>query len=182
MKIRIRYDSHSATIDVPEEDFTVMIRLDYEDRLSRATDPSSIKPRSPQEIMDERFNRPDYNNWHRHWRYTDDRARPRRADGRAGFIPCELENDGGPYHFSMEMFPDTAGAEAQMKETSYRDTCEAIRRAVKPSYAEMVIAIHLNGMKITEYASQIGDKPDNVMHRLRYAEKKLKNLWKKHLV
>ena len=71
MKIRVRYEDQVTTIDVPDEDFTVMVQLDYQERLAGADDPSSVTPRSPQEIMDERFNRPDYNNWRKHWRHTD---------------------------------------------------------------------------------------------------------------
>ena len=53
---------------------------------------------------------------------------------------------------------------------------------LKPSYADMVIAIHIDGMKIVEYAALISDKPDNVSHRLRRAEKKLKDFFEKRLV
>ena len=54
MKIRVRYEDQVTTIDVPDEDFTVMVQLDYQERLAGADDPSSVTPRSPQEIMDER--------------------------------------------------------------------------------------------------------------------------------
>ena len=60
MKIKIRFENQNMTIDVPEEDFTVMIQLDYEKQLAEANDPASVKRRTPQEIMDERFNKPDY--------------------------------------------------------------------------------------------------------------------------
>ena len=60
MNIKIRYENHKVTLDVPEEDFALMIRLDYEKRLADAKDPALITPRTPQEIMEERFNNPDY--------------------------------------------------------------------------------------------------------------------------
>lgn len=59
MKIRVRYDNQLTDIDVPEEDFTLMIQTDYDQRRAVADDPSTIRPRSPQEIIEERFNRPD---------------------------------------------------------------------------------------------------------------------------
>ena len=86
MKIRVRYDNQITCIDVPEEDFTLMIQADYDERRAAEVDPSSIRPRTPQEIFEERFNRPDYNNWHRHWRHTDDNAIPRRLDHKVGYI------------------------------------------------------------------------------------------------
>lgn len=45
MKIKIRYENQNMTIDVPEEDFTVMIQLDYEKQLAEANDPASVKRR-----------------------------------------------------------------------------------------------------------------------------------------
>ena len=53
MKIRVRYDNQLTYIDVPEEDFTLMIQADYDERRAAAVDPSSIRPRSPQEIIEE---------------------------------------------------------------------------------------------------------------------------------
>ena len=63
MNITICYENHKTTLDVPEEDFALMIRLDYEKRLTEAKDPSVVTPRTPQVIMEERFNKPDFNNW-----------------------------------------------------------------------------------------------------------------------
>jgi DNA-directed RNA polymerase specialized sigma24 family protein len=54
-----------------------------------------------------------------------------------------------------------------------------LRRALKPDYADMIIAVHLDGLSLIEYAAMIGDKPNNVSHRLQRAEKKLKEILKK---
>ena len=182
MKIRVRYDNQIACIDVPEEDFTLMIQADYDERRAAAVDPSSIRPRSPQEIIEERFNRPDYNNWHRHWRHTDDNAIPRRLDHKVGFIgdhPDDAGNHGERSHFDVDAFPDTAGELATDQRDSYQEQCEMLRRVLKPDYADMIIAVHLDGLSLIEYAAMIGDKPNNVSHRLQRAEKKLKEILKK---
>ena len=182
MKIRVRYDNQITCIDVPEEDFTLMIQADYDERRAAADDPSTVQPRSPQEIFEERFNRPDYNNWHRHWRHTDDNAIPRRLDHKVGFIldhPDDAWNHGGRSHFDVDAFPDTDGKHAADRQDNYQEQCEMLRRVLKPDYAEMIIAIHLDCLSLTEYAAIIGDKPNNVSHRLQRAEKKLKEILKK---
>ena len=66
MEIKVRYENQVTTIQVPEDDFTVMIEMDYQERCAAADDPASITRRTPQEILDTEINRPDYNNWHRH--------------------------------------------------------------------------------------------------------------------
>lgn len=53
---------------------------------------------------------------------------------------------------------------------------ERIRSAMKPDYAEMLIAIHLDGMKPGEYAAMVGERPNTLNHRLQRAEKKLREL------
>lgn len=65
MKIRILYDNKPTYLEVPDEDCTVMIDADYEERLSFDEDKETVTRRSVQEIMDERFNKPEYNNWHK---------------------------------------------------------------------------------------------------------------------
>ena len=90
---------------------------------------------------------------------------------KAGFLSCNQDDSGEPHHYTVEDFPDVAGPLRQLKEESYEETCALVRRVLKPSYADMVIAIHIDGMKIVEYAALISDKPDNVSHRLRRAEK-----------
>src|SRR5690554_7557427 len=81
MKIRIQHENKSIYLEVPDEDFTLMIEADYEDRLSSAEDKESVTRRSPQEIMDERFNKPEYNNWHKYDRHRGMPKKPFRKDG-----------------------------------------------------------------------------------------------------
>ncbi|WP_201788821.1 hypothetical protein [Heyndrickxia oleronia] len=83
MKIRIMYDNKPTYLEVPDEDFTLMIDADHEDRLSCAEDKETITRRSPQEIMDERFNKPDYNNWHKFDRNRGMPKKPFRKDDQA---------------------------------------------------------------------------------------------------
>ena len=182
MNIRIRYENQVTTIQVPEDEFTVMVETDYQERRAAAEDPSSVERRTPQEILDTEINRPDYNNWHRHWRHTDDDAIPPRLDHKAGFLSRDPDGTGEIHHFTVEDFPDVAGPFSQMKQESHEEMCALVRQVLKPAYVDMVIAIHLDGMKIVEYAALIGDKPDNVSHRLKRAEKKLKEYFEKRLV
>ena len=70
MQIKIRYDNHFQTVEVTEQECANMIRADYEERLAAAADPSTVQPRTMQEIMDERFNKPEYNCYHKNHRNT----------------------------------------------------------------------------------------------------------------
>ena len=177
MKIKIRYDNQTTTLDVPEEDFTVMVQMDYEDRCAKADDPASVQRRTPQEIMDERFNRPDYNNWqtfHRHW---DPEAVPPVADNAGRRVVAEPDDDGKRHHFTMDEFPDLAAPEAQKTQERDQELRTWIRKKLKPDYAEMLIAIHMEGVSVTEYAAMNGEKRTAVSNRLQRAEKKFEEIW-----
>ena len=113
IKIKIRYENKITTVEIPEEDFTIMIQRDYEDRLARAEDPASVFPRTPQEIMDERFNRPDYNNWHRHNRHWDTGATPPSVYGGTRHLSDNFGDEEEPHHFTMDEFPDMAAIKKQ---------------------------------------------------------------------
>ena len=87
---RIRYDDQITTVDVPEEEFTLMIEVDYEQRLEKAKDPSSVQRRSPQDIIDE-LNKADYNNWHKHNRRWDGEAVPASIYGGKKHISSDVD-------------------------------------------------------------------------------------------
>ena len=179
MNIRIRYENQVTTIDVPEEDFTLMIQLDYEDQLAKADDPTTVKRRTPQEIMDDRFNKPDYNNWHKHNRHWDGDAVPSSIYGGKQHISADLDDSGEKHHFDMDEFPDLKAMVKQQCQERDQDLRTWIRQMLKADYAEMLIAIDMDGMSVTDYAEQIGETRTAVSHRLQRAEKKLKDIFKK---
>ena len=43
---QVRYENQVTAIQVPEEDFTVMIEMDYQERCAAADDPASITRRT----------------------------------------------------------------------------------------------------------------------------------------
>ena len=179
MKIRIRYETQITTIDVPEEEFDLMIRLDYEKQLAEAKDPAAVRRRTPQEIMGERFNRPDYNNWqtfHRHW---DDDAIPPAATGTGRRMAPEPDDDGQKHHFGMDEFPDLAAMRRREAAERDEEVRAWIRKKMKPSYAEILITIRMDGMSVTEYMELTGEKQSTVSQRLRRAEKKYQEIFQK---
>ena len=60
-----------------------MIDSDYEERLSSAEDKEAVARRSVQEIMEERFNKPEYNNWHKFNRHYGEPKKKFRKDDEA---------------------------------------------------------------------------------------------------
>ena len=65
------------------------------------------------------------------------------------------------------------------REWQYEHYCNYLRSILKPDAAEMVIAIVLDGLTVSEYAERISDEPNNVSHRYRRAINKLKKVFSK---
>ena len=70
MKITVYYeDKRDVTVlEVPDEECEIWVETDYRQRLAAAEDKSSVKRRTPQQIMDEECNKPTYNNQQRETR------------------------------------------------------------------------------------------------------------------
>ena len=168
MKIRIMYDNKPTYLEVPDEDFTLMIDMDYEDRLSSAEDKETVTRRSPQEIMDERFNKPDYNNWHKFDRHRGMPKKPFRKDD---------ESEDATDH--MDYLPDNTHETAREEKEDYEYYCEIIRSILKPKHSEPFIAVYLDGMSMTEYAEREGVSVSAISHRLDTAKKNFKKIYPK---
>ncbi|HEL1312107.1 TPA: sigma-70 family RNA polymerase sigma factor [Streptococcus equi subsp. zooepidemicus] len=166
MKIRIQHENKSIYLEVPDEDFTLMIDADYEDRLSSVEEKETVARRSPQEIMDERFNKPEYNNWHKFDRHRGMPKKPFRKDD---------ESEDATDH--MDYFPDNTDEVTREKQEEYEYLCEIIRKTLKEKQAELLIAIFLDGVSVTEYAKREGVSKSAISHRLDTAKKNFKKVF-----
>ena len=70
MKITVYYEDKNSknTIEVPDEDCEIWVEEDYRRRLEAADDKSAVTRRTPQEIMDEDYNKPTFNSHQRETR------------------------------------------------------------------------------------------------------------------
>jgi DNA-directed RNA polymerase specialized sigma24 family protein len=166
MRIRILYDNKPTYLEVPDEDLTIMIDADYEERLSIAEDQETVARRSVQEIIDERFNKPEYNNWHKFDRHYGIPKKPFRKDE---------DSDDETDH--MDFFPDNSDEKTWEKQAEYECVCDVIRKTLKPKHAEPLIAIYLDGIPVTEYAEREGVSKSAISHRLDTAKKNFKKVF-----
>ncbi|MCT6514631.1 ECF-type sigma factor [Bacillus subtilis] len=178
MKIRIMYDNKPTYLEVPDEDFTLMIDADYEDRLSCAEDMETVTRRSPQEIMDERFNKPEYNNWRKLDRHSATTTPPKKLNGKKVYTKANDDNEGKNIkENTIELYPDNLDEVTREKQEEYEYLCEIIRKTLKEKQAELLIAILLDGVSVTEYAEREGVSKSAISHRLNTAKKNLKKVF-----
>ena len=169
MKLKIRYENEYQTIELsPEAADQLWVSLSLDDEgLSEAE-----KEKRIQEVWEQRFNRPDYNCWHRETRHIDPAPKARKLNGKRGYVGPD-DDDRFDVMENLVVTGVQSDVETEEDEAMLR---ERIRSAMKPDYAEMLIAVHLDGMKPGEYAAMIGEKPNTLNHRLQRAEKKLREI------
>ena len=72
MKIKLYWeDNHEyakTTFEIPEDDFSVMVELDYQERLEKAEDGEIVERRDPQTILNEEISKKTYNSNHKETR------------------------------------------------------------------------------------------------------------------
>lgn len=176
MKLKVRYDNAYQTLELNAgETEGLWISLSLEgDGLSQEDREKRI-----QDEWEERYNKPDYNSWHkfdRHRGYS--KAQPGKDD---------IEED---MDTSEPMIKEVADDRifrrdelARIENEEYEEVCQRIRAVLEknPDWAEAFIAVCLDGEEETAYARRIGDTQSNVAHKLSRAKKKLqKNFGNRH--
>ncbi|CAM2862626.1 hypothetical protein [Erysipelothrix tonsillarum] len=168
MRLSIRYENQFQSIELNEEETQEMwVSLSLEGE-------NLEKEKLIQKTFDEKFNKPEYNIWHRETRHLT--------------TPKERFNDDGDeYDTSEPLMKEVADDRIFRKdeiERTYQDdyegVCKWIRTALgkKQDWADMFIAVRIDGMSIREYASFIGADENNITQKLKRATKKLEQEYK----
>lgn len=171
MRLKIRYENEFQTIELDAkatEKMWVSLSLDCDDDMTQEEKEQAI-----QNAWDEQYNKPEYNNWHkfdRHRGYS--KARPNdETDEIDTSEPLIDEVRDSSVFYEQEI--------NRNNQWEYEALCQKVREVLKPSAADMVIAIVLDGLTVSEYAERIDDEPNNVSHRYRRAINKLKKFFEK---
>lgn len=165
MRLSIRYENQFQSIELNEEETQEMwVSLSLEGE-------NLEKEKLIQKTFDEKFNKPEYNIWHRETRHLT--------------TPKERFNDDGDeYDTSEPLMKEVADDRIFRKdeiERAYQDdyegVCKWIRSTLskKPEWADAFIAVRINGISIREYATFIGASENNITQKLKRAKQKLRN-------
>ncbi|WP_455505939.1 sigma-70 family RNA polymerase sigma factor [Gemmiger formicilis] len=186
MKIRVLYESNIKNghkeytiIDIPDGDYSVMLDIDYEQRLAEAKPEkrAEVKRCETVQEMFDLMNTREYNNWHKH-------------EQREGFYKGQgYEHDGEDDSteaggtWCEPLFSEVRDNSifrrdeiARESQWEYEDVCAWIRTvlAKKPAWAEAFIAVRIDGESIRSYAARVGDSENNITQKLNRAAKKLR--------
>ena len=168
MKIKIRYENEYQTFEVENVELEKWLNISISEEESQGDYEKRI-----QEEIEVKVNRPDYINWHRHNRHSVD-AKVVKKDGE-----IEINTEEAIKENAVDESAYTKCIDETKEQFDYEYYCDFLYKNLKPDAAEMVIAIVLDGLTVSEYAERIGDEPNNVSHRYRRAINKLKKVFEK---
>jgi hypothetical protein len=169
MKINILYEENIknghknyTTIEIPDGDYSLMLEIDYQQRLAEASDhkKAEVKKCETVQEMYDIMNKQEYNGWHRENRH--------RTEIKVPFTDDESDKvtDGFDY------IPDNRDEEKRNYKYEYEALCQKISEILTPEYADVLIATALDDMTPEEYANKNALKKDTVYKRLQRAKKK----------
>lgn len=169
MKLKIRYDNAYQTVELDAE-ATEQLWIS----LSLVGDGLSQEEREKmiQDEWEERFNKPDYNSWHkfdRHRGYS--KAQPGKDEDDEDVVTSES---------LMKEVADNRIFRRDEIEWEQREEHEAVTQWVrkilkrKPTWAEAFVAVRIDGVSVNEFAAFIGKDASTVSKWLARAEKKLR--------
>ncbi len=159
MELSIRYENifETVTVNIAEMEGWLNISVDTD---------ATMKEREAnvQHAFDVRFNRPDYNPYHRETRH---RAKTPKTDEE------EVSFN------ALENVEDTAYSRRMAEKDEYSSAVQDIREALakKPDWADAAIAVWINQESIREYAARTGQNENNVTQKLKRAKEKLKKFF-----
>lgn len=166
MRLSVRYDNKFKIIELNEKETEEMwISLSLEgDEL-----PNSDKERLIQDAFNEIFNKPEYNNWHKFDRHKGYSIAKPNADG----LECDTSEP-----LIKEVADDRVFRKDELErayQNEYEDVCQWIRTVLgkKQDWADMFIAVRIDGVPIKEYAQICGESENNITQKLKRVEKKL---------
>ena len=169
MKLKIRYDNEYQTIVLNDKDtqqLWMSLSLEGDDLTQKE------KEELIQDAWEKKYNRPEYNNWHkfdRHRGYS--KAQPGKDDAEDDIDISEPLLD--KVADSRIFYKDEL--ERKDKE-DYEEICRWVRKTLanKPEWAEAFIAVHMDGENIRDYARRTGENENNISQKLKRSVKKLK--------
>ena len=136
-----------------------MIEADYLERMAAADDKDSVARRKPQEILDDRFNRLQYNELRRIYQHAY----------LAKVTPQDMEEDddmGRP-----ENKPDFSDMEERTRKDDEEDFRDRLYAALPKEQADLLWAVCVQRVPVGEYAAREGVTSQAISHRLATAKK-----------
>ena len=181
MKIKIRYDNKLTEVEIPDDDYTLMLDIDYEMRLAEAPEAKKeeIERCNTVQEMFDLMNKTEYNNWHKLDRHSALTTTPKRIDGKTKNLKVKDFDDNSKRENTIEMYPDCSDEEKINRKEDYENVCRVIRENLKPNQAELLIAIYLDGISPSDYAELQGVSKSAISHRLNTAKKNFKKIFPK---
>ena len=169
MKLKVRFENTYQSIEISEADkdkLWISLSLDGDD-----ISPEE-KEKRIQKAFEEKFNRPEYNNWHKFDRHRgESKAKPGKDEAEEDIDASEPLLD--------EVMDDRIFRQdelARQEREDYEAICQWVRSTLgkKQNWADAFIAVELDGMSVNDYATKVGASDASIISKyLARARKKL---------
>ena len=160
MKIEVYYEdkNNPTVLDVPDDQCEIWVENDYRRRLAAAEDKSTVERRTAQQIMNEDFNNPTFNN--------------NQTETRRHVSLDALDPEDKHIADDTDLLKDLIGSED--KEKLY-----AAIKKLQPQQIELLVRVYFKGEKQKDIANEEGVSNMAITNRLKKIYGKLKKILEK---
>ena len=154
MIIKMRYETEFKEFEMDVDAASKWVNISIEEDETQEHFEKRI-----QEEVDEQYNKPEYNIWHRETRHIDPTPKRKRMDGRKGYI-CGEEGDDS---FDIMSYLAVTYPKYELDEEGdervkrYKDVIEVIQQKLKSDFVEIFIAIASKKSTPKQIASKLID-------------------------
>ena len=154
MIIKMRYETEFKEFDMDVDVASRWVNISIEEGETQEQFEKRI-----QDEVDEQYNKPEYNIWHRETRHIDSTPKRKRMDGRRGYICGEADDDSfNIMDYLAVTYPEcSVDDEAYETAKKYKSVFGLIQAKVKPDFVDTFIAIATKRTTPKQIASKIVD-------------------------
>lgn len=179
MKLFITVDGQTMCVVVPDEETTIMVERDYQERLETAKDKAAVQHRTPQQILNTLYGREkdSQKRLHDHWvRPTSNDNEESGPDDYDSFAVAR-SNQGSGLNFHNLQNLSFGSAESQCVNAMAEDSVMQMLRAnLTPDQLELVTEVIIKDKKQADYAAKKNVSEAAISQRLKTVLKKLRKI------
>lgn len=166
MRVKIQYENEIQEIELNAEETEEMwVSLDLKE------EDGKDKETLIQEAVDEQWNKPEYNIYHRETRHIDQNPVVKLSARKGDVVSSHNTENFDVFQYAGAT-PDCT--EKVFNNIEYEDICRMIRKVLKPNVADAFIAVYLDDVPVKEYAEKLHVTEGSISQKLHRAREKLK--------
>lgn len=177
MKVLITVEGETTCFEITDEEASILVETDYQERLKKAKDKASVQKKTPQQILNSVYG-PENDSRHRlhgHW------VRPNHCTDKDGNVLDEYDtfalvrsNQGSSYSYrNLENLSHRSAEMVCIETEATERLLQTLRETLTPDQVDLVMEVIIKGRKLSDYAAEQQVSKSAITQRMNTIKKKM---------